>query len=382
MALVGPGRSATGAAVADAVGEALSPCALQATTAQGLANARWPGRAMELMVGLDGGVTEVDSRGDVLRAWALPQIADEPDAPSAGAAAAGGGASGLRVFLDGAHSPMSMACCLEWFATRSAAALAACGSAPQRRSVRRVLVFNCSHDRNAAELMFPLMWVPWDAVLLCPFDYERPSTARKHAAESVVGSSKMRDVETRAMSASPDSRLGRALASLWATAGERESWTPSLWGEALVGALSVVAPEPAAGAEMGSGAGAEPGASADPLLGWQRTLGRVWQLLREARSLDTPPAPEDDGAHSLVRYMQSLPSSTWDQLPPAPQVCVLPSIAEALRQLRGLAARDDAESPELHVLFTGSLYLIGGALEATGWRAEGGAPPRILRGFS
>lgn len=64
--------------------------------------------------------------------------AQDADAQGSGSGAQGAGSPPLRVsfYLDGAHTPESMATCADWFASATPPPAPGC-------SVHRVLVFNC-----------------------------------------------------------------------------------------------------------------------------------------------------------------------------------------------------------------------------------------------
>jgi folylpolyglutamate synthase len=80
----------------------------------------------------------------------------------------------LNLRLDGAHTKRSLEACLKWFASVSHVE-------SEHEHVEKVLIFNCSHERNPVELL-QLLSSSWqssrrvfDAVFFCRADFERPS---------------------------------------------------------------------------------------------------------------------------------------------------------------------------------------------------------------
>ena len=79
-------------------------------------------------------------------------VHDVPD--GRGADAPGGG---LSFYLDGAHTPESAATCAHWFAEAAAGAPPPGGAAPPSSSSDvRLLLFNCTHEREPRRLLAPL----------------------------------------------------------------------------------------------------------------------------------------------------------------------------------------------------------------------------------
>lgn len=79
--------------------------------------------------------------------------------------------------LDGAHTPKSLAACLAWYQ-----------SVVSTVSSDRVLVFNCSHERNPVPLLQQLYKQGFDRVFFCPADFERPSGVGKPRAKTLLES--------------------------------------------------------------------------------------------------------------------------------------------------------------------------------------------------
>eukprot|EP00500_Bicosoecida_sp_ms1_P011302 CAMPEP_0203831328 /NCGR_PEP_ID=MMETSP0115-20131106/68001_1 /ASSEMBLY_ACC=CAM_ASM_000227 /TAXON_ID=33651 /ORGANISM="Bicosoecid sp, Strain ms1" /LENGTH=481 /DNA_ID=CAMNT_0050740391 /DNA_START=24 /DNA_END=1465 /DNA_ORIENTATION=- len=143
---------------------------LAAATKAGLAAASWPGRAQVLP----------------MRSRARRRIVEKGHSaalPTDGAEVP----ENVTFFIDGAHTSRSMEACAGWFAAASAATAA--GGA-----VRRILLFNCGHEKSPLELMEPLRRVcesgdgaaRFDVALFCPFDYSRPSRFSPPTSTEVV----------------------------------------------------------------------------------------------------------------------------------------------------------------------------------------------------
>ena len=83
-------------------------------------------------------------------------------------------------FLDGAHTPKSMAVCLQWYQNHQFQTLFQTETETETEKLERIpqiLLFGCNAQyRSAEELFRPCATLPWDAVLLCglsPSDAER-----------------------------------------------------------------------------------------------------------------------------------------------------------------------------------------------------------------
>ncbi|KAF0689700.1 Aste57867_18883 [Aphanomyces stellatus] len=99
------------------------------TILQGLKNAFWPGRSQTLI---------------------------DPAQPS------------TVYHIDGAHTPLSIECCVQWFDSCCRATPTAC----------RVLIFNCHHERDVVTLFQPLLALQFDYVVFCPSRSCRPSIVK------------------------------------------------------------------------------------------------------------------------------------------------------------------------------------------------------------
>ena len=82
---------------------------------------------------------------------------------------------GLSFHLDGAHTPLSMEACLAWYQ-----------SIPMAASTKRLLIFNCSHERNPVPLLQQLSTLSFEQVYFCKADFERPSGVGKPRAKELL----------------------------------------------------------------------------------------------------------------------------------------------------------------------------------------------------
>jgi len=81
--------------------------------------------------------------------------------------------SNVTLRLDGAHTPKSLLACLDWYRQVS-------------DSSHRVLIFNCSHERNPVPLLQQLHNEGFHSVHFCPADFERPSGLGKPSAKFLL----------------------------------------------------------------------------------------------------------------------------------------------------------------------------------------------------
>ena len=93
----------------------------------------------------------------------------------------------VRFFLDGAHTRESVACCLDWFASRSLES----GS-----QATRVLLFTCTGYRNPADLLAPIARrtdLSFDVLLFSPSKVTRDKQATSDLSNFSVDA----DIEER-----------------------------------------------------------------------------------------------------------------------------------------------------------------------------------------
>lgn len=89
--------------------------------------------------------------------------------------------------LDGAHTPISLQAGFDWFSSVSND-ISIDGS--NVGPAKRILIFNCGHERNPVELLELLLPssddVRFDAVYFCRSDVERPSVETKMSAQDLL----------------------------------------------------------------------------------------------------------------------------------------------------------------------------------------------------
>jgi folylpolyglutamate synthase/dihydropteroate synthase len=267
-----------------------------------------------------------------------------------------GDSGGVTLYADGAHTERSIRHCLAWFTHASAhCAAAASGGAPPRR----VLVFYCGHEKDVLQLLLPLSTARWDKVYITTVPWARPSrmgypTAAGALASYLQKKERMQDTQAIADIRAGAEQAGLSLAALTAAGGDSTS------GSAAVGQVPT------------------------PDLRWQATLAELWAAVHtrpefaRLRSRLAQPvgeyvsSPAAGGGDAEVAHPVAVAQTVALPAEPPPTV-VVGSIAEVLAQVQREAA-DAACRPgsppnaSTHVLATGSLYLVGGVLEAAGWR--------------
>lgn len=90
--------------------------------------------------------------------------------------------SNCSFFLDGAHTPKSMVCCVDWFT-------------PATRDESKALILYCSHDRDITQILQPLLEIEFNTVLFCPIECAKPSSVKMPNAKEILDSAS--DVELR-----------------------------------------------------------------------------------------------------------------------------------------------------------------------------------------
>jgi folylpolyglutamate synthase/dihydropteroate synthase len=95
--------------------------------------------------------------------------------------------------LDGAHTEKSLHAGWPWFQTISSSSSSTGGRSWGDQPISRVLVFNCSHERNPVELLSILLEQsasatagPFDRLYFCRADSERPSAVAKPTAQEFL----------------------------------------------------------------------------------------------------------------------------------------------------------------------------------------------------
>ncbi|KAL9179668.1 hypothetical protein ACHAXT_008958 [Thalassiosira profunda] len=222
----------------------------------------------------------------------------------------GQGELSTNLRCDGAHTPISINACIGWFRMVSTY------SSSEYDSVHRVLVFNCSHERNPIPLLYQLCCSNlFDSVYFCRADFERPSAVPK----------RLEDGWAREPLGHSDTEL-----TLEGMCGEL---APTDDAKRVVSELSAST--------------------------WQETLANVWLVLDAHRKkcgegAPAQPAPAKVSAGYKVKHALS-----------------------TIQEDAACAPACGGKKPALiEVCITGSLYIVGSALEAAGWE-EGEAAGQL-----
>lgn len=371
---------------------------------EGLRSARWPGRAHQLYARTEACTTEGAKGTITIRAVPasdLPADTDRADQLQSGEL--------VSVKLDGAHTAHSMVCAMQWIQSATASAptsIAPAASTPLQP--RRVLIFNCSHEKDVMELVLPVTAVGWDAIYLCPFRSARPSRHKPPAAEDILVAS-LAEIETSGTLAVGDSKAQlsiheeplslaeiKRLAGADGTIGgdiddpvSADAATDDKQGPTIRRApmqqstatpVSPVAGPPSkpsasmtAALESAITPEAHGGAAAKGSVAWQHVLLNVF---KGVYSNDKFTPIRSQWAHKLAPDGASgAPLSTptdWG---------VFHSVEEALGAAVAKPVEDGDAAPVDHsskvpveIVVTGSLYLVGDALDALGWSCDDEEP--------
>ena len=212
----------------------------------------------------------------------LPKIINKPS---------GNGVS-IKLRCDGAHTPISINACIDWFRERD-----------NNESTHRVLVFNCSHERNPIPLLYSLYQSKlFNSVYFCHADFERPSMMNKKLDEKWYSQKLDSSTHHEAMTLNDMQKC-----------------------------LSVESCDAST---------------------WQETLANIWKL--------------------FISYESHL--ANQKKVEPAKKVVFGSDVKSALQNIQNDASSrclfDDKTKNGccLEICVTGSLYIVGSALEAVGWR--------------
>eukprot|EP01138_Halocafeteria_seosinensis_P005745 gb/GECG01005873.1/.p1 GENE.gb/GECG01005873.1/~~gb/GECG01005873.1/.p1 ORF type:complete len:546 (+),score=60.21 gb/GECG01005873.1/:1-1638(+) len=248
-----------------------------------LQETEWPGRAQRLKVELPDGVST--SRRE-----------------------------GITFYIDGAHTAQSMMACEAWYKNFSL-----------KTKSTRVLLFNCSHEKNAVDLLLPLFRCNFGAVHIVPFDSSKPTSMDYKSTVDVI--------------------KGHPLF-------QRVKDDPAL--DQLIAEHSVT-PE-------------------SPQLTWQYTLASVchvlprlihhfWDSIRDqGYDIDITEPNTIEVHRNIKEGLQKIMLDSFG--------CHV----DHLETLKRTALHHDSKESEsestTQVLATGSLYLVGNTLQHLGWRAS------------
>lgn len=216
------------------------------------------------------------------------------------------GQNPITIRCDGAHTPQSLATCLDWFRAVSGYDEDAGDDGEEQNDVRsnspRFLLFNCSHERNPIPLLQMIQGIEnsqgrplFDQIYFCRADSERPSALKKASAQELLA-------EAGILKAAPAKDGGE---------GEEESSSSS---------------------------------------SWQDTLANVWMALAARKDsmglLEVPCVTNVTVGDALDVIKHSL---------------------ERNEAAAAATTSEDGDKASAEVCVTGSLYMVGSALSAAEW---------------
>ena len=195
----------------------------------------------------------------------------------------------ITMRCDGAHTPISTSACINWF-----------NHVTQDENIRRILLFNCSHERNPIPLLYTLytrVSAPFESVYFCRANFERPSHLPKLLNKSYFHEQ-----------LSPNNEGGQETGTM---ANYRRGHYSCYDEDEFIKVLTSSS-------------------------SWQKTLSNIWEVF----------AGHHEGEKSY----------------PVPIDGLL--VKDALEEIK----REATSSKPTEILVTGSLYLVGSALEAADWQ--------------
>eukprot|EP00984_Skeletonema_dohrnii_P027267 scaffold16767_cov149-Skeletonema_dohrnii-CCMP3373.AAC.5 len=237
----------------------------------------------------------------------------------------------LKLRCDGAHTPISINACINWFqsilTTYSEATT-------DYESVHKVLIFNCGHERNPIPLLHTLHQSGlFDRVYFSRADFERPSAMPKQLLD--------------------EWRKEEILTIAEPTSGEECAVNYGVMCNTLK--------------ELGMTTTSSHAAEGDGMTKrtWQHTLASIWKVL--------------DLYHSSQVMEEKSHPSTNDV--DSKKVVVGLKVVDAIEDIKKQQQEAQREvnggkKASVEIFVTGSLYLVGSALEAVGWE-EGESEGRL-----
>ena len=230
----------------------------------------------------------------------------------------------LKLRCDGAHTPISINACINWFQS-----ILTTYSETTSDSVRKVLIFNCGHERNPIPLLHSLHQSGlFDRVYFSRADFERPSAMPKQLLE--------------------EWRKEEILTIVEPMSGEE----CAVNYEVMCNTLK----------ELGMTTTSDAQGDGMTKRTWQHTLASIWKIL--------------DLYHSQVVEKKSHPSTNVDSKKVVVGLKVVDAIEDIKKQQEAQREVNGERKACVEILVTGSLYLVGSALEAIGWE-EGESEGRL-----
>lgn len=265
----------------------------------------------------------------------------------------------MNLRCDGAHTPLSMRACIEWF--RRVVVVIANSSNNRSRAdtstlqqQRKFLIFNCGHDRNPIPLIYSLYTsnVEFESIYFCHADFERPSAVPKRLEETW--------------------RLERLVSELDVARGESnvdltfQSMCHKLQSiaDASTAAAATTDHNPSLVIQCNGITNLLSELSTSTTSSWQETLANVWKVIHMySREFDN----SGGGGGS-----ENVWSECCNKI-----VCglnvkeALTLIQEKVTSTNTIEDSNDGDDSKnglvVEVCVTGSLYIVGSALAAAGW---------------
>ncbi len=257
----------------------------------------------------------------------------------------------MNLRCDGAHTPLSMNACIEWFRKvigNSGNSADASTITSQRKLL--YLIFNCGHERNPIPLIYSLYTsnIRFESIYLCHADFERPSAIPKRLEEAWT----MEPLVSKGWDgASEEAIVDLTFQHMCCKLLQAIATTNTTIADAAVpdGHNTSSANQDNGVAKLLSEL------SASSTSSWQETLANVWKVIDlYYRLLDN-----SAGSERPVKVVTGLNVSD-----------ALTSIQKEVTSTMKIGESEDGHDPEslvVEVCVTGSLYIVGSALAAAGW---------------
>ena len=226
----------------------------------------------------------------------------------------------MMLRCDGAHTPISINACIRWFQS-IVTSYQRGGNDRENRVVRKVLIFNCGHERNPIPLLYRLHRSRlFNRVYFCRADFERPSAMSKLLLDEWM----IESLSSEQVDYGEECHISyEAICNATAKSVDRND----TFNDNII--------------KNGT---------------WQETLANIWNAM--------------DLYHSQVVEKMSAPPILDD----TKNVVVGLKVVDAIQQIRN---QEEAQlkgigkkASVVEILVTGSLYLVGSALQAVGWEVE------------
>jgi folylpolyglutamate synthase len=243
--------------------------------------------------------------------------------------------STMKLRCDGAHTPISINACIRWFQSIIKSYDDKEEEDDVAKEVLKVLIFNCGHERNPIPLLYSLHKSGlFDCVYFCRADFERPSALPKKLLDEWLTEPLLLNGQQN----------------------DEKDGDVTLTYQAMCNEVAKVVQRD----------GDDDDNTNKKSITWQETLANIWRIM--------------DLYHysqlAAERKKSSLPTSYEENInidDDKRKVAVGLKVADAMRQVQNEQqheAQEDHDNGDsvVEILVTGSLYLVGSALEAVGWK--------------